>query len=82
MHEFTHSHPPTPKVSHQFLNSSPYEVRSEELQTAKFKMYSSVAMVTTFPYQQVIQFIVITWHIFTKYEVCTPLNAKVIKVSF
>ena len=37
-------------------------------------MYASVAMVTTFPYQQVIQL--------TKYEVCTPLNAKVMKVSF
>ena len=37
-----------------------YEVRSEELRTAKFKMYASVAMVTTFPCQQVIQFVVIT----------------------
>ena len=37
-----------------------YEVRSEELQTAKFKMYASVAMVTTFSHQQVKQFIVIT----------------------
>ena len=36
------------------------EVRSEELQTVKFRMYVSVAMVTTFPCQQVIQFIVIT----------------------
>ena len=32
-------------------------------------MYASVAMVTTFPYQEVKQFIVITWrHMFNKYE--------------
>ena len=37
-----------------------YEARPEELQTAKFKMYASVVMVTTFPYQQVIRFIVTT----------------------
>ena len=37
-----------------------YEVRSEELQTTKFKMYASVAMVTPLPYQLVIKFIVIT----------------------
>ena len=46
-------------------------------------MYTSVAMVTTFPYQQDIQCIVLTRrHMFTKYEGCTPLNAKVLKVSF
>ena len=37
-----------------------YEVRSEELQTAKLKMYASVAMITTLPYQLVVKFIVIT----------------------
>ena len=46
-------------------------------------MYASGAMVTTFPYQQVIKFIVITWrHMFTKYEICARLNVKVIKASF
>ena len=35
-----------------------YEVISEDLQTAKFEMYASVAMVTILPYQQVIKFIV------------------------
>ena len=37
-----------------------YEVTSEKLQTTKFEMYASVAMVTILPYQQVIQFIGIT----------------------
>ena len=55
----------------------------KSFKTAKFKMHASIAMVTTFPYHQVIQIIVITRrHMFTKYEVCIPLNAKVIKVMF
>ena len=37
-----------------------YKVRSEELQTTKFEMYTSVAMVTILPCQQVIKFIVVT----------------------
>ena len=37
-----------------------YKVRSEELQTTKFEMYTSVAMVTILLYQQVIKFIVNT----------------------
>ena len=37
-----------------------YEVVSEELQTAKFGMHTSVAMVTILSYLQVIKFIVIT----------------------
>ena len=37
-----------------------YEVISEELQTTKFEMYASVAIVTILPYQQLIKFIVVT----------------------
>ena len=57
--------------------STKYYVGSEELQTAKFKMYASVAMVKILSYQQVIKCIVITWR-----HIVTPLNAKVIEVSF
>ena len=37
-----------------------YKVISEEFQTTKFEMYTSVAMVTILSCQQVIKFIVIT----------------------
>ena len=48
------------QADYELLWATKYEVISEELQTTKFEMYTSVAMVTILSYQQVIKFIVIT----------------------